>query len=74
MAVLTVEASSPSTVNMAWFSRTFRWTLCHWPSLRPEPAGQSGLKWGNEVNQPKEELSSPEEMSMRVFCVWVRVT
>lgn len=62
MAVLTVEASSPSTVNMAWFSSTFRWTLCHWPSLRLEPAGhdqtwvlklrksmerRAELTWGN---------------------------
>lgn len=59
MAVLTVEASSPSTVNMAWFSSTFRWTLCHWPSLRPEPTGQIKLKL--EAKLTERSISSTQK-------------
>lgn len=61
MAVLTVEASSPSTVNKAWFSSTFRWTPCHWPSLRPEPAGEERSKSEKQSRstQPHKKGAEP---------------
>lgn len=61
IAVLTVEASSPSTVNMAWLSNTFRWMLCHWPSLRPEPTGQIKRKLETESELTERSWKSTQK-------------